>query len=167
MRDNPALDILKEALLLERRGHAFYQKVAAQSQNAAVREFFETMAEEELRHIDVLSSQFKAYAETRQFQVLDAGTTDSRPLAKQILSEELKQQIAAAHFEAAAISAAILMEERAVKLYGERAQSSADGQEQALYQWLAGWERGHLAFLVDLDREVRDRIWNDNQFWPF
>jgi len=167
MPDMHALNILKEAILLERRGCAFYQKAAAQTQSAAVREFFETMAEEELRHIEILGAQFKAYADTGQFQALDSRIADSRPLAEQILSEELKQQIAGAGFEAAAISAAILMEERAIKLYGERAQIAADDQEQALYRWLAEWERGHLAFLVDLDREVRDRIWNDNQFWPF
>ena len=38
-----ALDILKEAILLEWRGRAFYRKVADQTQNEAVREFFETM----------------------------------------------------------------------------------------------------------------------------
>lgn len=167
MSDNPALNILKEALLLERRGHAFYQKVADQTRSAAIREFFETMADEELRHIQILSTQFKAYAETKQFGALDTGAKDSRPLAQQILSAELKAQIAGADFEAAAVSAAILMEERAVKLYGERAQAATEAQEKALYQWLADWERGHLAFLVDLDREVRERIWNDNRFWPF
>ena len=128
MPDHSALDILKQALLLERRGRAFYQQVAAQTQSAAVREFFETMAEEELRHIQILSTQFKTYVETREFKALDSETTDSQPLAGQILSEELKLQIAAAGFEAAAISAAILMEERAVKLYGERAQAAADDQ---------------------------------------
>ena len=167
MPDHSALDILKQALLLERRGCAFYQQVAAQTQSAAVREFFETMAEEELRHIQILSTQFKTYVETREFKALDSETTDSQPLAGQILSEELKLQIAAAGFEAAAISAAILMEERAVKLYGERAQAAADDHEQILYRWLADWERGHLAFLKDLDQEVRERIWNDNRFWPF
>ena len=68
MPDHSALDILKQALLLERRGRAFYQQVAAQTQNAAVREFFETMAEEELRHIQILSTQFKTYVETREFK---------------------------------------------------------------------------------------------------
>ena len=49
-----ALDILKEALLLEWRGRAFYQKVAEQAQNEAVREFFETMVAEEQQHMDIL-----------------------------------------------------------------------------------------------------------------
>ena len=75
--------------------------------------------------------------------------------------------VAGADFEAAAISAAILMEEKAVKLYGERAAASGVEEEKALYQWLSDWEKGHLAFLADLDREIKAAIWDDNQFWPF
>ena len=59
------------------------------------------------------------------------------------------------------------MEERAVALYSERADAAEDPSERTLYQWLADWERSHLSFLAQLDKEVREAIWNDNQFWPF
>ena len=66
MKDDSALKILKEAILLEQRGQAFYQKVADQSEQADVKAFFKAMAEEEKRHIAILSDQFKAYqAESR------------------------------------------------------------------------------------------------------
>ena len=165
MSDNP-LDILKEAILLERRGHAFYQKIAGQAQNAAVREFFETMADEEKLHMHILGEQLKSYSANQSFVALDIQQTQSKPLPDLVLSAEVKQQIAAADFEAAAISAAMLMEERAVALYGQRAGTTADPQEKALYQWLTDWEKEHLSFLADLDREIKETIWNDNQFWP-
>ena len=162
-----ALDILKEAILLERRGRAFYQKVAAQAQNAAVREFFETMVAEEQQHMHILGEQLKSYRTNRTFTPLAAGDTQGQPLPELVLSDEVKKQIAGADFEAAAISAAMLMEERAVKLYGERAAATGDADEKALYQWLTDWEKGHLVFLADLDKELKDAIWDDNQFWPF
>jgi rubrerythrin len=162
-----ALDILKEAILLERRGRAFYQKVATQAENEAVREFFETMVAEENHHMEILGDQLKSYRSNQRFVPLDAGDSQSTPLPDLVLSDEVKKQIATADFEAAAISAAMLMEERAVKLYGERAAATDDAEEKALYQWLTDWEKGHLVFLADLDKDLKAAIWDDNQFWPF
>ncbi len=162
-----ALEILKEAILLERRGRAFYKQVADQAQNESVCEFFETMVAEENHHMDILGEQLKSYRANRKFAPLDAADTQGQPLPDLVLSDEVKQQLATADFEAAAISAAMLMEARAVKLYGERAAVTDDAQEKALYQWLADWEKGHLSFLADLDKDLKAAIWDDNQFWPF
>ncbi len=162
-----ALNILKEAILLERRGRAFYQKVAAQAENEAVREFFETMVAEEQQHMHILNEQLKSYRSNQKFVALDAKNTQGQPMPELVLTDKVKQQIAAADFEAAAISAAMLMEERAVNLYAKRAATTDDPQEKDLYDWLADWEKGHLAFLADLDQTLKEAIWNDNQFWPF
>jgi len=162
-----ALDVLKEAILLERRGRAFYQKVAVQAKNEAVREFFATMVAEEQQHMHILGEQLKSYRLNQSFAPLDPKDTLNQPLPDLVLSDAVKQQIATADFEAAAITAAMLMEERAVMLYSQRADATDDEQEKALYTWLAGWEKGHLSFLAGLDQELKEVIWNDNQFWPF
>lgn len=160
------LEILKEALLLERRGHAFYAKVAGQAQSDAVRSFFKTMADEELRHMNILEKHFKTFTERQQFADVDAQDLGMTAMADKVLSEELKAQIAAAGFEAAAISAAMLMEEQAISLYADRAREASDPNEKALYRWLAEWEHGHLNFLAKMDREIKAEIWEDNRFWP-
>jgi rubrerythrin len=167
MLGHEPMDILKEAILLERRGRSFYLKVAEQSGHAAVREFFEMMAEEEQRHIEILEDQFSAYARNQQFEPLASQERQNQPADQLVLDESVKKQIAAADYEAAAISAAILMEEKAVALYSERAEVAQDPAEESLYLWLAAWERGHLSSLVKIDREIKEAIWNDQQFWPF
>jgi rubrerythrin len=161
------IEILKEAILLERRGQAFYRMAAGQAQAPGVQTFFETMAREESRHVEILESQFVAYIRTRQFIPIAPDEKANEPIAQLVLSREVKAQIAAAEFEAAAISAAILMEEKAVALYGQRAENAQDPAEETLYRWLADWERGHLSFLARLDKEIKETIWNDNQFWPY
>lgn len=161
------IDILKEAILLERRGQAFYSNVAGQSENQDVKEFFETMAREEVQHVEILENQFAAYVQNQQFTPVTPPENVDTPVAQLVLSQEVKQKIAAADFEAAAISAAMLMEERAIALYSKRAESVQDPAEVTLYQWLADWERGHLSFLAQLDKEIKESIWNDNQFWPY
>ena len=57
MNNERALEILKTAILLERRGKAFYSQVAATTAIPEAKEVFTTMAEEEQAHIDFLSEQ--------------------------------------------------------------------------------------------------------------
>lgn len=166
MTESKALEILKQAMLLETRGRAFYSNVANNSSNSAVKEFFRGMAEEESRHLEVLGEQYRNYQEKGQFKDSEAPKENSG-VTSFVLSEDLKQKIAAAEFEAAAISAAILMEERAIELYSQRASESQDKNEKALYGWLAAWEKEHHDCLAKIDKEVTQRIWSDSHFWPF
>ncbi len=159
-------EILKNAILLEKRGRAFYQKVADQAQSEAVREFFQFMADEELTHIEMLSTQFKELKSRDGFGRMEFKREDDSRVANFVLTRDLKNEIAAADFEAAAIGAAIAMEKRAVELYSSRSGATADQQEKKLYQWLSDWEKEHLNVLLEIDKDLKERIWHDNSFWP-
>jgi rubrerythrin len=167
MADDKTTDILKRAILLEKKGQAFYDKVARQASGDAVKRFFEMMAAEEGNHIRILSEQFKAYQSNKQFNAGQFDAHQGSGIASQVLSKEIKSEITAADYEAAAISAAMSMEEQAVKLYSDRAAAASDPNEKALYNWLAKWETQHLNFLADIDRELTEDIWYDQGFWPF
>lgn len=159
------LDILKQAILLEKRGKIFYRTMAAQAQSEALRTFFEMMAEEECRHVEILSEQFRSMNTTGEFS--PAIASDKDQVADRVLSKEIASQISAASFEAAAVSAAMAMEQRAIKLYAQQANASTDEKEIALFKWLSEWEQGHLQMLAQIDRELTESIWQDNNFWPF
>jgi rubrerythrin len=161
-----ALEILKSALLLELRGKSFYEKAADSADDQAVKEFFIKLAEDEISHVQILSEQYKAYKKDGKFIEMDRDSSNES-VANAVLTDTLKERIAGAGFESAAISAAMGMEERAIKLYSQRADESTDLQEKALYGWLAEWETQHLEFLAAIDKEVTEALWNDNSFWPF
>lgn len=167
MEENNTLEILKQAILLEKRGKVFYRKVAENSENSSLRDIFEMMAKEEDKHISTLSEQFKAYRQNKKFVSASHNYKDTSNVASKVLTREIKEKISAASFEAAAISAAISMEERAIKLYSESAKTTSDPESKALYEWLAHWEREHLSLLLDIDKSLREKIWFDNKFWPF
>lgn len=167
MEENKTLDILKKAILLEKRGKSFYTTVAGQTDKQAVRRFFEQMAEEEDNHIRVLSEQFKSYSETNRLLSPAYDTQHSTGYASEVINTEIKEQIEGADFEAAAITAAMAMEKNAITLYSRRAEETQDENEKALYTWLSNWEKSHLEFLAAIDREVTERVWHDNNFWPF
>ncbi len=163
-----SIEILKQALLLEKRGKSFYSRVAEHTSHNAVKEFFTLMADEEQGHINALMKQYKTLKEKGSFA--DAGFSGSEEAlsaATEVINEEIARLIDGADYESAAIQAAISMEERAVKVYSERAESASDVEEAKLYTWLAAWERKHLHQLLEIDRVVTERIWNDNSFWPF
>jgi rubrerythrin len=167
MGDDKTTEILKSAILMEKRGQAFYEKVAQQTSGNAVKRFFEMMADEEEDHIRILSEQFRAYQNNKQFDSEEFEDQHESDITAQVLAKEIKSEISAAAFEAAAISAAMSMEERAIKLYSDRAAAATDPNEQALYNWLTKWETQHLSFLADIDRELTEDIWYDQSFWPF
>jgi len=167
MSEDKSTEILKNAILLEKRGEAFYSKVAEQASGKAVKEFFEMMAAEEVKHIKILSEQFKAYQQNKIFNPGEYSGDYSDSIAPGVITQELIGQMSAADYEAAAVSAAMSMEKNAIKLYSDRAAEAADPNEKALYQWLADWENQHLHFLVAIDKELTEQIWFDNSFWPF
>jgi rubrerythrin len=167
MSENKSVDVLKQALLLEKRGHAFYQTAAEQSKDPVVKEFFQMMAEEENAHVETLSTQFRFLMAGKKFVDFKFPQSKVSHAATKVLNKETQTRIASADFEAAAISAAILMEERAIQFYSERAQNTNDPEEKKLYNWLSEWEATHLRFLSEIDKKLTESIWNDNNFWPF
>jgi rubrerythrin len=162
-----AEDILKTAILLEHRGKAFYTIAARETQSEAVRKFFTMMAEEESGHIEFLSRQFSEFEKSGRFaeNTMEHSVDDAE--AAMILSERIKKEISAAGFEAAAISAAIDFENRAIDVYQGRANDATDPNEREMYQTLADWERTHFHMLHRIDEDLKEQIWQDNHFWPF
>jgi rubrerythrin len=162
-----AEDILKTAILLEHRGKAFYAAAAHEAKSDAVRKIFDMMVGEEDVHIAFLSRQFAEYQKSGKFapNVIAKPADDTE--AAMILCERVKKEISAAGFEAAAISAAIDFENRAIEVYQGRANEATDPNEKDMYQMLADWERTHFHLLHKINEDLKEQIWYDNNFWPF
>lgn len=161
-----AIEVLKTAILLERRGKAFYTQAARQTESKSARQIFEMMAEEEDSHIEFLVKQFKNYQLNHEFLKNSAAPEEDATVVE-ILTEKIKHEISAAGYEAAAISAAIDFENRAIEIYSNRAAEATDINEKEMYQMLADWEKTHHHLLYKLNEDLKDKVWNDNNFWPF
>ena len=165
MSTDKAIEIIKGAILLETKGKAFYKKTAEQTAGQAVRDFFENMAMEEDEHIKILSDQFKSLMNDGKMASIKYSENVSE-ISASVLSDKIKKEIDGAGYEAAAISAAIAMEDKAVSFYSDRAEKTDDQLEKDLYNWLTNWEKGHLTLLMAIDKELQESVWHDNQFWP-
>ena len=147
MDNSKSLDILKNALIMEKRGEAFYKKVAEQTENEDVKLIFNIMAGEEHLHIEFLSRQYASFFKHHTFEIVEFPENTSTNTSNMILAENIKKNISAAGFEAAAISAAIDMENKAIEVYSERAVNATDLNEKKLFEWLSRWEQGHHKLL--------------------
>lgn len=165
MANAKSVEIIKGAILMEHQGKAFYETVAKTTSHVAVREIFQSMAIEEKKHIEMLSSQYVTLLKTGKMNdTMPEGSAED--MTSKILTAEIRKEISGAGYEAAAISAALNMEKGAVEYYGARAKSATDAGEKKLYEWLSEWEKTHLSMLVTLDRELRESVWYDQSFWP-
>lgn len=163
MNKTVTMEILKSAIWMERNGKALYESAAEKAASPAVRELFTALAAEEQNHIGVLSEQLKAAANgDNVFLDLPA-----QPAARDaILTPAVRQEILAAGYEAAVIAAGIELEKRSIEYYEKQAQEGPDQEIRRLFRWLCDWEKGHLQFLAEMDRELREAVWFDNRFWP-
>ncbi len=168
MNTQNVTDILKQAIIMEHRGKALYEQVAEQTGNEDVRKIFRIMADEEQTHIDFLQKQLSHYNSKGSFDKNDLENAPGHDvIANTILTDKMVEDISGSGFEAAAISAAIDMESKSVEVYANRAAETADPNEKELFEWLADWEKGHHKLLIDLNRQLTEKIWYDNNFWPF
>ncbi|MBN2542638.1 ferritin family protein [bacterium] len=165
MLENDAIDIIKSAILFEYKGKAFYMASAKGTENVTIRKLFQTLADEEEMHINMLQEQ---YLNLRNEGKLKPADLDEKPVdfGPDIITVKVKEEISGAGYEAAAISAAMALEEKAIQFYSESADKSQDPIAKEIYQWLANWEKNHLAFLSDIDKELTESVWYDNNFWP-
>lgn len=167
MEQNTTLEILKHAILLEKRGKVFYANAAENSKDPDVKNIFRIMAAEEDQHIDFLTEQFQNFRDLGKFDFSESSESGDHSIADQVITKSITKKISAVSFEASAISLAIDMENRAIAAYSERANTASDDNEKKFYQWLADWERGHHKILFELDQELKEKIWMDNSFWAF
>lgn len=165
MTENNVLDILKGAILLEYRGKALYDSVIQSTQSGVVKELFGFLSREEEKHIGLLEKQYKTLTQKNGFD-LDESVLASVQTSEVVLNEKITGEISGAGYEAAVIAAALEFEKNAVGYYSDRAASTELGDERKLYRWLAEWEKTHLNLLAELDRELKEKIWYDNSFWP-
>lgn len=167
MENSKTVEILKTAILMEKKGQALYRTVAEQTQVPEVANIFNIMAKEEELHAEFLTKQLTEYGKSQTLADIKLPVEETNAIVNMILGKDIKKKVSAAGFEAAAISAAIDMESNAIRIYGERAVEATDPNEKALFAWLSDWEKGHHKLLQELDKELREEIWYDNNFWPF
>lgn len=163
----PLLDAIKQGILLERKGKIFYEIASKQAEDKLVKDFFQEMSDDEFYHDRYLSKIYSNLNRSGIISKIDLTGSDIRKASRVVINNDLITKISSASYEAAAISAAIELEKKSIQLYSAQADNSTDSEEKNMFEFLRDWEKGHLDVLENINRELQDKVWFDNNFWPF
>jgi len=150
MSINEALEIIKKGMSTELWGRRFYQQAAANTRDETGKRVFQTLVEEESRHLDILRGEYAAISgggkwlsvedAVAQAASVEPTTIFPQPSAAEIL-------IAAGTTDEEALALAMDFERRGYNLYKAEADKQASAQEKRLWTFLAKAEDMHYAFL--------------------
>ena len=161
------LEGLKESLLAERTGSAFYRMTAANTTDPKAKIVFEAMAKEEDAHFEFLRIQYRSVSQTGTFA---GGITlsDQARLgdSSEIFSPALRAKISGAHLEMSALNIAIQLEVNSVNRYRKLAEKATTPEGKKFFTELVDWEQDHHDSLIKTQQELGEEYWKSVGFAP-
>ncbi len=145
-----ALEILREAMELEKDGIKFYSKTAKSCKDADIESVFKQLAEDELNHLEKLELLYDSLAENNEWLVMqDMMDEGSRKLEDTDLFEEDFECEDVSELEA--IDRGIKAEKDSIEFYRKALTECRVEAEKGceLFKWLGDFERGHLRLLKE------------------
>lgn len=167
---NNLTQILKDAIKVESDGYHFYKMAADQTIDAQGREMLESLASDEIKHVNALKEQLKLYKKQGKFDWTEEKLKMKIPFdpssTSPIFSPEFKKGLDESHFEMAALSVGIMLEQNSIDFYKKSAGKAEDPQAKALFSYLANWEGQHLRALISQYNYLKEDYWTDARFFP-
>lgn len=161
-----SLKILKEAYLIEVEGYTFYKNIEKINISNETKELFKFLANEELKHQDYLINQIKNIKSKKIFNNIEFEISNIKEI-KNIFLDSIKN--ITGHFinESSVLYTGILVEKSTFDFYTEASKNAEDKEEIKLFSSLAEWELSHLDILQSAYNIIREKIFTDQQFYPF
>ena len=157
-----ALEALKQALALEKRGQEFYTEAAARTTDPKGKEMFGSLADDEVMHSEVIQRQMDALAKGEGWTLPEGigqveADLDSPlfPKGKVAFEEAIRPDAS----DVDALLFALKLENDAFNLYAGLAKMAEDPTAKQLYGYLVSAERTHFD-LVMLNYESLSSVGN-------
>ncbi len=158
MEHHNILEILRDAMELEREGARYYTKAAKHTKLDSSRKVFKKLAVDEMSHLDKLEQVFDEFCENNEWMVeADVALPVSKELDTSDVFEEDK--IAGEFDETQAVELAISAEKNSINLY-RTALKECKPEHAAgckLFKWLVEFEKTHVEELKKLKAEISKR----------
>ncbi len=166
------LDAVRQAILNEAEGAAFYAMAAEKTTDSSLKEAFGFLKAQEVQHEEWLRSLydrliFKKSASNLVWETLEEVEFNRRAeLEKRGKSPELftkaggKFNIALS--DMAVFAAGALMEQAAIDFYTNAASKAQDEEAKKMYTMLVEWEKDHLRELNEIHDNL-SKLWLDEQ----
>jgi rubrerythrin len=165
-KTDQALAVLKTAIQTETEGIRFYTQAAERTDDPAGKEFFGSLAAEELEHRQLLETQLAARQAGQGWR---KHTALKAPIkrARLFTPGRLKRDVDAHTSDLSALRIALTIESSAVAFYSQAAEQSDDDQARAMFRDLAQMEQAHEATLQREYDFLLGQFREDMGFAPF
>lgn len=152
MRDeiSGALAILKRAMQIEQEGNEFYLAAARTTQDQNGQDIFRALADDEQRHFDLIRRQYQSLTRNNRWaksQINPAPVDLGKPLfpgGRQALQKAVTSQSNGRD----ALLFGLEIERKSYDLYRAAVTDAANSLGKAMFEFLAGEERGHFDILM-------------------
>lgn len=172
MDKEKVLEVLRRGMSTELWGQRFYQEAIGRTQAEDGKKVFQSLVEEENKHLDILRGQYAAvsgsteWVSIQQAQAL-AASVDPTQIFPQASSAE--QLIPAGATDAQALQLAMDFEKRGYDFYTQEAAQAVSAEAKTMWEYLAKAENLHFAFLQKTHEYLTTNgVWYfDEQELPF
>ncbi len=151
------MDIFEFAIQMERDGEQYYREMAAKTSHPGLQSIVLMLADDEKKHARIVSELQSAIPDMPSTTVLDS--------AKNIF-QQMKQfggEIDLSGDQEQLYRDAMVLEERSISFYLDRADQVRQPEQKTLFKRLAEEERKHYRLLQDLaDFVRRPKTWLEN-----
>ncbi len=160
------LEAVKTAIITELRGLEIYKAAAERTTDAAAKQMFHSLAEDERHHKEFLEKNFKSLLASGEWSV-PATPENLSPLDhSEIVTPEFLQRVKGGDFEMAVVAAGCQLELSAINFYKKAAAECPDEESAKVFRFLSDWEADHLESLTRLEERMKDQYFADLGFTP-
>jgi len=150
MNDLDALEIIKRGMSTEIWGQRFYEQAAARTVAEDGKRVFESLIQEEERHLEILCGQYASLSAGQTWLSLAearamADAADPTTIFPEATAAE--QLIPADATDEQALQLAMAFERRGHDFYREQAGATSDARAKEMWDYLARAEDQHYTFL--------------------
>ena len=141
------LEAIKAAIQMEKDGYSFYKKAAAQTTSEMGRSIFESLANDELTHLDVFEKIFDNRLDNNNWTKL--ANSSKKYETVQIFPKDLKEKVGmnVNVDELDALHLAMDSEKTAIEYYSKILQATSDPDIKKIIEIIIDQEKNHYKIL--------------------
>jgi len=139
------MDALEMALKMETDAIQFYTEAAKKTKYPAGKKMFETISQDEKRHLEMISQIIKGLQVTAK----DVSPMKNVKTVFETMKNEMMKKVAATTDELEAFKIAMRMEKEGMEFYKKTLAKAKTDKEKALLERLIGEEQQHYAIFAN------------------
>ncbi|MBP7110046.1 MAG: ferritin family protein [Firmicutes bacterium] len=168
------LAVLSFALGMEREGKDFFTKAAGTARDEEARNVFLDLARMEEGHIAYIQANIDSLNREGKWTPEPVSGLDEDKMREQVFQARGKGKgpepelpVGEVTTELSALRIALAIENDLYGFYGRAALHATEPDAIAVFQKLAGWEKGHREMLEAQYETMKEDLWSDIGFAPF